>query len=287
MNQLRLRKEKMLDVFKAFIAICEQHDLRYFCHAGTAIGVVRHEGFIPWDDDIDVLMPRPDYEKLIQIFAEKPHNDYRLIVPGLEQKYYLSFPKICDKNTSLLEFKHIPYMLGVYIDIFILDGASDEIHKRDQDCLRYRREANKLMILPKSFFSNVKWFFKRLLNFQLRTAKNELLYSFDKKRKFKKTHEKLNEIMKKHEYNKADFVGCYETYYGGKAFWPKKYFESFVSAEFEGINVRMPAGYHEVLTTLYGDYMQLPPEEKRVSHHDIAFIDLNKRIGYKEAMRKL
>lgn len=287
MTELEIRKEKMLEIFKAFIAICEKHNLSYFCHAGTAIGVVRHRGFIPWDDDIDVLMPRKDYEKLVAIFNENPNNELELIEPGVDQKYYLSFAKICDKNSALLEFKHIPYVLGVFIDIFILDGASNEFHIRDQDCLNYRREANKLMILPKPFLENFKWFFKRLINFQLRTAKNELVYSFNKKKKFKRTHEKLNEITKRHAYDESNFIGCYETYYGGRAFWPKEYFETYVDGEFEGITVRLPAGYKEVLTTLYGDYMELPPKEMRVTHHDIAFLDLNKRFTYDEIKKKL
>ncbi|MBD1432235.1 LicD family protein [Sphingobacterium sp. DN00404] len=280
-------KQKIVGVFRAFIKICEEHDLQYFCHGGTAIGVVRHQGLIPWDDDIDVLMPRPDYEKFLSLFPQLEQKEYELIIPGRPPSYYLPFAKMCDKNTTLLEFKHVPCVLGAFVDIFPLDGASNEREKRAADWLLFRRIANKLMILPKSAKANFAWLFKRLSKFQLRTAINEISCAFGKKRKYKKVNEQLHYIMTRHEYSKAEYVGSYGSQFGIKAFWPKSWFDGVVMMSFEGIEVRLPVGYDQLLTQVYGDYMQLPPKNQRGSHHNVAYLNLEERKSVEEVYQEL
>lgn len=277
-------KRKMVEVFQAFIDICEEHNLQYFCHGGTAIGVVRHQGFIPWDDDIDVLMPRPDYERFLALFPTLNQNRYELAVPDKDSAYYLPFAKMCDARTTLLEFAHIPYTLGAFIDIFPLDGASSDPEERAKDWLDFRRTANKLMILPKPVGENIKWFFDRLFKFQLRTAVYELECAFNKKNKRHRILQKLRGLMTHHVYEKADYVGSYGSQFGVKAFWPKEWFSNYVIAEFEGLKVRIPSGYDKLLTQVYGDYMQLPPVEKQVSHHHVAYLNLDKRVDIQDVL---
>jgi len=280
-------KQKIVDIFRAFIKICEEYDLQYFCHGGTAIGAVRHRGLIPWDDDIDVLMPRPDYERFISLFPQLDQNEYELIVPGRAPSYYLPFTKMCDKNTTLMEFEHIPCVFGAFVDIFPLDSASNYSEQRAKDWLLFRRIANKLMILPKPARENFAWLFKRLSKFQLRTAINEISCAFNKKEKYRKTFEQLHYIMTRHEYGQAEYVGSYGSQFGLQAFWPKAWFDNAIMMSFEGMEVRVPAGYDKLLTQVYGDYMQLPPEEKRVTHHNVAYLNLEERKSLKEIYQEL
>ncbi|MCY4778537.1 LicD family protein [Sphingobacterium sp. UT-1RO-CII-1] len=280
----QIYKIKILDIFKAFIEICEKHDLQYFCHGGTAIGVVRHQGFIPWDDDIDVLMPRPDYEKFLRLFPALDQSRYELMVPGEEFSYYLPFTKMCNCNTTLMEFEHIPCVFGAFIDIFPLDGASFNEGVREKDWLNFRRTANKLMILPKTRYSNIKWFFDRLFKLQFRTALNEIRCSFNKKSTYKDVHHILRKIMTRNTYEKSKYVGSYGSQFGVKAFWPKEWFESYEIMSFEGLEVRIPAAYNLILAQVYGNYMELPPIEKRVSQHHVAYLNLEKRINIDEVL---
>lgn len=278
-------KSIILDVFKDFIKICEQHNLQYFCHGGTAIGVVRHQGMIPWDDDIDVLMPRPDYEKFLELFPTLRQSKYDLMVPGKDKSYYLPFTKMCDRSTTLMEFEHVPCTFGAFIDIFPLDGASFISNERKKDWLHFRRMANKLMILPKSSRDNVKWFFDRLFKLQLRTAWYEITCSFNKDVKGKKIHDVLRKIMTRHVYCNAKYVGSYGSQFGIKAFWPKEWFANYETMFFEGFQVRVPTGYKDILTQVYGDYMTLPSIENRVSGHHVAYLNLEKRIGVEEVLK--
>jgi len=280
-------KAKMVNILKAFIQICEQNNLQYFCHGGTAIGVVRHEGMIPWDDDIDVLMPRPDYDKFIRIFEESRNPLFDLMIPGISENYYLPFVKMCDKNSTLLEFEHIPCVIGVFIDIFPLDGASPVRADHANDWLDFRHTANKLMILPKAPIENFKWFFDRLFKFQLRTALVELECSYGKKNKYQGFVTLLNDKMRRYPYEEALFVGSYCSQFGEKAFWPKEWFSDYEIKKFEGIDVRIPYKYDNILSQVYGKYMNLPPLEKRVSPHFVAYLDIDKRLMTNEVYQIL
>ena len=102
----------ILDILKAFIRICDEYGLRYYCCAGTAIGAVRHHGIIPWDDDIDVIMPRPDYDRLLEIAETADLGKYELITPYGDDTYPLYFSKISNKDTTLNEDRHIPCVIG-------------------------------------------------------------------------------------------------------------------------------------------------------------------------------
>ena len=109
----------ILDILKAFMKICKDNGLTYYCCAGTAIGAVRHHGIIPWDDDIDVIMPRPDYDRLLEIAKTVDFGKYEIITPYDDETYPLYFSKISNRNTTLIEDRQIPCVIGLYVDIFI------------------------------------------------------------------------------------------------------------------------------------------------------------------------
>lgn len=275
------------DVLAAFIKICLKHDLRYFCCGGTAIGAVRHNGIIPWDDDIDILMPRPDFDKFIELFKQNKNDRYHLITAELDDMYYLPFAKMSDAQTTLIENKDILCNIGAFIDIFPLDGAPSSDESILQHLNLFRKAANKLRVLPKSRLTNWQSCLKMLKSLYLRTAYNEIRYSFNKKNARQKILKELDAIMRKYSYEDSNTVGNYGGMWGRKEFGPKEWFQGYIEFPFEGLEVRLPKGYHLLLTQMYGDYMQLPPVEKRITHHHRAYLNLNERKPPNEVIYEL
>ena len=274
-------KQILINLFRKFIQICEINNLRYYCIGGTLLGSIRHQGMIPWDDDIDVLMPREDYDRFLNLdFTEL--KGVEVITMHNNPHYYLPFSKFCDSSTTILEYDNIPAILGSFIDIFPLDGAQSDQGELANDLLQFRRLANKLFVESKYFNDNIKALFKRLFNFQLRTAWNELTLSFSKKSKRDAIVQSLENVMRRYDYNTSSFVGNYGGMWGIKEFWDKKNFDSYQLQNFEGLQVRIPVGYDEILRKMYGNYMELPPVEKRVSHHNVAYKNLEERKSLEE-----
>lgn len=283
-----LHKKMLIDVFHSFLEICEKHELKFFCCGGTAIGAVRHQGMIPWDDDIDILMPRPDYERFIHVFSKmEEDSDYELITMENNDRYYLPFAKMCNKHTTLLEYRDIPCLLGVYVDIFPLDGASSDAVERVSLLNNFRRAANKLLVLPKSTSENIRRGVLRIFKGQLRTALNEFRYAFNKKKARERVVDEIRNIMMKHSYEDSKYVGNYGGMWGIKEFGPKGWFLDYKEKDFEGFKVRIPVGFDALLTQMYGNYMELPPVGKRVSHHHMAYINLEKRVSLVEVLKKV
>ena len=134
----------ILDILKAFMQICDRHGLRYYCCAGTAIGAVRHHGIIPWDDDIDVIMPRPDYDRLLEIAKVEDFGKYEIISPYSDPTYPLFFSKLSDRTTTLIEERERPCVIGLYVDIFPLDATDDDVEKAKMLKAKYTKIINRL-----------------------------------------------------------------------------------------------------------------------------------------------
>ena len=276
---LKIYKPKLIQVLKEFISICTIHNLNYFCCGGTALGAVRHNGIIPWDDDIDIIMPRPDYDKFLALFES---DDYVLITPENTNSYYLPYSKMSLKNSTLIEKRGILCNVGIFIDIFPLDGISKNENNQLQDLKQFYKIANKIHRQPKQFKNNILDGVKSLKNRQIRSFWLELSLAFNKKAKRKKIISSLRDCMLKYDYAIAEYVSNYAGMWGIRECCPKIWFEKFTEYEFEGILVRLPAEPHHYLTRLYGNYMELPPVEKRTSHHVFAYINLEKRLTIEE-----
>ena len=121
-EQLVEFKRHVLKVAKVFDAFCVEHKLRYFAFAGTAIGALRHKGIIPWDDDIDFVMPRPDYEKFLRLATSLLPEGFEVLSHQNNKEYHLQFAKMCDARTSLLIDSRSRCMMGAFVDIFPIDG---------------------------------------------------------------------------------------------------------------------------------------------------------------------
>ena len=248
-------KSLELDILLAVADFCDKNNLTYFLAYGTLIGAIRHKGFIPWDDDIDIQMPREDYNKFIATFT---HERYKAIAPGTPMSKH-SFVKVIDTKTVKIEpgLSYNAGYLGIDIDIFALDGAPS-------DDAEYNLWYDKLDAAYSSFVYSVQSITKGSLKHRVKLALLKLL-------KIKKPEYYLEEAKKLHEqypYKTCEYaasVECPYKYRSNRV--PKKYFVGSVDVEFEGHMFRAPICYDKVLRAVYGDYMQLPPENKRVTHH--------------------
>ena len=263
-----------LDILLEFDRICKKYNINYQLFAGTLIGAIRHKGFIPWDDDIDVCMLRSDYNKFLALVKDELGDEYFFQTYETDPKYINKFPKIRKNGTLFMEklVEDLDMHHGLYIDIFIFDSI-------EIDSLRGRYQ--------RWILRNVDSFFK----YRLEIRHERLKPGFEKmKAKFKYNLIKILPISKKQIENwylrQATKFNHLETEYVGDLANPdNKVLKQFmmrretikdsIDWEFEGHKFPVPRAYDEVLTRAYGDYMTKPDKENQISHHDIVKIDLN------------
>jgi len=277
MNNEELNKLKAIeiDMLKELIRICKKHELRYFVIGGTCLGAVRHKGFIPWDDDIDIGMPRKDYNKFLEIAQNELPSNLFLQNYKTEKDFILNYTKIRNNKTTFVEksIAHMDINHGVYIDIFPLDGVPKN---------RFIRNINNLRIgclnlgISGHYINDIKdmKFRSRVIRYIMKT-----LY------KPYKLHKKMDSIVEKYDYDQCALVKNYFGIRGEKEIVPKEYFGMGCTLNFENTCVTAPIDIDSYLTNLYGDYMTPPLKEKQISHHVTSIIDLNNSYNlYKEKL---
>ena len=276
----------IIDVLSVFIRICEAQGLRYFCAGGTAIGAVRHQGMIPWDDDIDVFMPRPDYDRFLRLAAHSMPEGYEVLSPYATKDYPMYFAKMCNARTTLLENERIPCVFGLYIDIFPLDGACDDVETCYREKRRFKRLMNKLEAVSthNSFGEYVGLLMKRREwgRFAVKTVAF-CCRSWLRRWLLKQ----MDSIAYGHDYALSSRVVTYSGAYQRQEIYPKAWLETPQMFAFEGLMVNLPHDYDAYLRHFFGDYMTLPPVEQRASHHQKVFFDLDKRLDLKAIKRIL
>lgn len=276
----------IIDVLSVFIRICEAQGLRYFCAGGTAIGAVRHQGMIPWDDDIDVFMPRPDYDRFLRLAAQSMPEGYEVLSPYATKDYPMYFAKMCNARTTLLENERIPCVFGLYIDIFPLDGACDDVETCYWEKRRFKRLMNKLEAVSthNSFGEYVGLLTKRREwgRFAVKTVAF-CCRSWLRRWLLKQ----MDSIAYGHDYALSSRVVTYSGAYQRQEIYPKAWLETPQMFAFEGLMVNLPHDYDAYLRHFFGDYMTLPPVEQRASHHQKVFFDLDKRLDLKAIKRIL
>lgn len=254
-------KEIQLEILKAVVGFCEKNNIRYFLCGGTLLGAIRHKGYIPWDDDIDLMMPREDYERFYQIFEVET---LKLTHYKNTKNYPWPFIKISDESTISKDLDGILVKdVGVNIDVFPIDGyptSRDDIYKH----------VGKLSRLRTIYWNQEKsWFksgrsFKQIIEvilsklYFLFYSKKHLLFSIDK-------------IAQSINYNEAENVGIAVWGYGLKEVNIKEAYSKAQKVEFENNMFDAPIGYDTYLRTVYGNYMEWPPVEKRVGHQGFMF----------------
>ena len=258
-KELKKIQLKMLDALKDY---CDRNGLTYYLTYGTLLGAVRHHGYIPWDDDVDVMMPRKDYEKLITGFNECSEAPcFRVISHEIDPEYYLAFAKMINTATVMQEEVNSKYQIGVYIDIFPLDNLNDDYtvaKKKMRKAFRY----NALLVLKNLVINKDRPWYKNTIIRIGRIVSSKWSREYLIKR--------LNDFsLKKENDSYTDYVGLVTgiTKPSEAVVLKGDWFKNTVDLEFEGKKYSAPAGYDALLRQLYGDYMQLPPPDQQVSHH--------------------
>ncbi len=266
-EQLRKLQLKSLEIFKYFKKFCDEHGLLcYFC-GGCCIGAIRHGGFIPWDDDIDVFMPREDYDKLPELWAKYADvNKYSC--ERTNEKDFMGniMTSIVDKETTVIR----PWQegkdghKGVMIDVIPLDGCAPNGLKRKIQkfwAMIFSLYCSKMA--PVNHGKLIHVIGKIMLCLVPGDKLKYKLWKFAEKQ------------MTKYKISDSKFITelCSGPHYMQNEY-PKELFESAVYKDFEGEKMPLPVGYDEYLKIAFGDYMKLPPKEKQVPHHDIVYMDL-------------
>lgn len=261
-------KRIAFDGLRSLTAICDQQGLRYYLAFGTLIGAVRHKGFIPWDDDIDLLMPRVDYEKLRSIAAEIKSKDWELLSYSNEPGYLLPFMKYCNRRTNVVPSRFgTGFIYGLSIDVFPLDfcdGVNEEEVKKYIFGIKYSLKEKELKSYKVGVLgSGAKNFVKRVVKKVL------FLLNMKKVHDLRKEYEKLDKQLLEMTKNDGEYaVYMYDRY---DTVWKKKDFmgngDEYSTLTFEGYKFTAPYDYHTVLQKTYGDYMKLPPKEEQIPRH--------------------
>lgn len=252
-------KKIELDILSYIDNICIENNLQYFLCGGTLLGAVRHKGFIPWDDDIDISMPRPDYDKFIELL-EKNNGKYR-ILSIKQENYYYNFAKVVDSDTTLSEHGCLPIEnLGVYVDVFPLEGfPTDKVARK--------KHFNKLNMLRKRIerYSRGKSIIRKNL---IKYIQSVYLYHINKKTTLSELQKKYEELARKYNYDESVYVYATGGAYKKKDIFIKEIFSNGTDVIFENKKFNAPKDCDTYLGQLYGNYMQLPPIQNRISHHN-------------------
>jgi len=264
MDQQILKKlqDIELEILQEIVRICEDQKLTYFLVGGTLLGAIRHKGFIPWDDDLDIAMPRNDYENFLKLCQTKLSPKYYLHCNQTDPDYWLPFAKV-RKNGTIFEenpLTSINSHKGIYVDIFPLDNANKQKSIIQDVQAKITKRLSSLVIHKRGL--NVaeprRWRLTNILLKILRTTKLQTLTKLQTK------------VMSyNNNYGSEYYVNLGSNYNYIKQTIPKNIYHPPIKVEFKGTLYNVPHDWAYVLKRIYGDYMKIPPAEKRVTHNPV------------------
>ncbi len=249
-------KRIQLEILSEVDRFCEEHGIRYSLAYGTLIGAVRHKGYIPWDDDIDLIMPRPDYDRFIDSFRSEKN-----VILDLSKSNTCveTFAKVCRKGTIMVDKELGRALWGVNVDIFPIDGAPDsKLEEHYAYMCRKREWVFRLCPFYKVVGKGkLKWFVKYCLK-RLR---------YPHLGKCSDIKAAINKDLRTCRFEDAPLAGAYFGDDEIREFMPREWFETYTQLEFEGKCYPVITHYDDYLRRLFGDYMKFPPEDQRISRH--------------------
>jgi lipopolysaccharide cholinephosphotransferase len=246
-----------LEILEEVSLFCQEHKIRYSLCGGTLLGAVRHKGYIPWDDDIDIMMPRADYDRFVSIYSSSKNYVFDF---SQEKGYRETFVKICRRNTCMIDGLLNRNDLGVNIDLFPIDGVpSDNTQSYVQNILNFKEKIAKYCPYYIGLRgSRIRWFVKYII-------KRLISFNFTPILKYKA---QFSEMLRSSDFETCNFAGVISGSYGFREVVPQSVFLSYQLLDFENRKFYSIENYDEYLRSIYGDYMALPPEEKRIAPHN-------------------
>ena len=224
-----------LDMLNHLLEVCRKYDLKCWADAGTLLGAVRHKGFIPWDDDIDVIMMRDDYDKLVAISEKEFESPYFFQTIYSDKHYGNRHAQIRNSETAAIANPKHKYNQGIFIDIFVYDGVSDfpRIAQKEFRKVKIRKLILKIFIkatlwLPDAIYNKCRW--------------DKVLYK------------KYEDVLRSYPISKTELIAKLSLNYKTKI-KNKNLYEHTEYLDFENIQIPVPSGYHDLLRIDYGDYM--------------------------------
>ncbi len=263
-DQLKTLQAIELENLRMLMEICEKNHLRYYLIGGSLLGAMRHKGFIPWDDDIDVGLPRPDYNRFVQIAKDylPAHMDIKTMTSDPNYKCY--FTRLIN-NKKKIYWDHGQYtaVIGVWMDVFPLDGLPENPLLRKLQVFRVKLNKALYKFTQIDYVStnrtNRPFSERVLIRFAQLTRIGRLLNA-------DKRLQKLDRALQRYDYDASAYAWNFSGCYGKREIVPHIQLGGSRTAEFEGMQVSIPEAAEDYLTSIYGDYMKLPPEDQRRSH---------------------
>ena len=262
-------KKELLEILLEIDRITKQLKIKYFLYAGTLLGAARHKGFIPWDDDVDISMERSEYEILLAKFNTLANPKFKLISPYTEKNYLWGYAKVINTETSLIENRlKPPFEYGLFVDIFPFDyisiNSEEEKNKIQNNLLLF----NRRQMITDFRYAPLKWKICNLWNLIIYKGKNRFSYLWkdasDNNIEFNNYQKSLS---KKDEYHNLILVAFGLEPKIDRLLFKTEWYKDTIELDFEGYKLQAPVFYDDILRASYGDYMQLPPENKRKGEH--------------------
>lgn len=261
-----------LNIVKEVVEICNRHELKYYMLGGTMLGAIRHQGFIPWDDDIDLGMPREDYETFLKIAPTELPETFSVVNYRNDPNYHYYITRIQDRNTKVIELRignEEEKYTHASIDIFPIDGTPNKLLLRK---IYYFRVMYHRALMSLCYKDSIDRARKRnvpekiLLGILERIPVERMTTPFKQKCK-------IDKLMRKYPVEKSEFIGNLMGAYRTREIVPKAFYGEGAYYPFEDIQLVGLEMYDAYLTYTYGDYMKLPPEESRKIHFEIVEIN--------------
>ena len=272
---LRKLQLKELDTLVYFKEFCDKNNLLFYLCGGCCIGSLRTGGFIPWDDDIDILMPRDDYEKLYKLWDNDKQERFKLL--RTDEKIFTGniFTTIVDTETTCVKANqaHLDIPFGIMMDIFPIDGCPKGKFKRTMQKLNAMIYSLFLAQIDPENHGGIMALGSKFLLSIVKSPKA-------REKKWRNAERR----MSKYKISDCEYITelC-EGVHSMQPEYPKEWFASAVYREFEGLQMPIPVGYDPYLKKAFGDYMKLPPEDKQKPHHDMILVDTER--SYKEVLK--
>lgn len=266
-SNLRKLQLEELKILKEFIKICDENNLRYYSLGGTLLGSIRHKGFIPWDDDVDVAMPRKDYDTFLKLIENCSKEDFKIVTYQNDKDYRYPWARMITYDMKIINHTaNIPREEFAWIDIIPLDGFPNKGIKRIWHKIHLSFWWNLNQIVQ--FDELVDQKRKRSILGKILIKISSLFKWVGKIIDYKVCLKHLNKTLMKYPYDiESEEIINFLAAYGFKEIFTRESFSSSQDYDFEGIKVKGPKDYNSVLTRIYGDYMKLPPVEERNKHN--------------------